>query len=75
MQQFVKHENNHTKPAFALAGLFRWNAFHLDLLSSIYVPFVAFIGIFVKEGKIFSLWCINFIWIMILQFRCCIDDM
>ena len=51
MQQFIAYQNNHTKPAFALAGLLRWIAFRLDLLSSIYIVFVAFIGVFVRDGK------------------------
>ncbi|RDD39481.1 Multidrug resistance-associated protein 4 [Trichoplax sp. H2] len=50
LKQFITYQDNQTKPAFAIAGLTRWNGFHLDLLSSIYVTFVAFIGVFVADG-------------------------
>ncbi|EDV26685.1 uncharacterized protein TRIADDRAFT_22415, partial [Trichoplax adhaerens] len=45
MKQFISYQDNHTKAAIVRIALLRWNAFHVDILSSFYLTCVAFAGI------------------------------
>ncbi|EDV26683.1 uncharacterized protein TRIADDRAFT_22330, partial [Trichoplax adhaerens] len=46
MEQFMIYQDNHTRPAVINIALTRWCGYHLDILSGLYLIFVAFIGIF-----------------------------
>ena len=51
---FLRHMNVHTQAWIIFAGSMRWIAFHLDLLSSLYIGGVAFASLIASEREYLS---------------------
>lgn len=50
MEKFISYQDNHTKAALIRIALIRWNSFHVDILSSLYLTCVSFAGILTANG-------------------------
>ena len=51
MKSFICYQDSHTKAALIRIALIRWNSFHVDILSSLYLTCVSFAGILTANGN------------------------